>query len=841
VLIALLVIAAQGQADRPVTWEQDLNYLAGLAPADAVAQQDAIARVRTEVEGWLKLHPESKISLAAAPSRPWDQAQTLAQIHLLHDAVASIMQADPSHPFHLGAVQVNVTASVSELSTLSDSIDQTEMAKRNEVNAALAMENLPGVSIEHFYSGRNQEQISVHGFNYLQVPLYVDGILMNDPYDGTLDFRQIPTTDIAEIQVAKGFSSPLLGPNAVGGAINIVTKEPQKKYEGEMLIGGYSGDGFLSSIRLGSRMGHYFVQGSLDWMQDDYIPLSGNFVTNVAQPNDQLNYSYSHDAKYTGRVGWTPNGKGEYVFTYLNQKAKDGMPLNTGNDPLNGNDCSPSTLTSATLYDCYLNTGGMYTFRSWAFWDKTTYYFHSDTPLGGKSSIKLRVFYDQYPNLMYFYSPPSTITAPPVYTAAMLNPEAITLYDDHSDGFSTEFDTKLARRNAISGSFFFKDDTHHEVPMITPTSGPTSLRDRQQIASIGLQDVISIAENLTGTVGMSFDHLDGMRATNSSTYDAFVSPQCPTNTNPDDYSACTPHQWAYNPQVSFAYSFKDSGRLFVGFAQKNRFPVLKDMYSFHMGRSIPNPNLKTEHSQNWEIGYSRTFAKNTLAQLEFFRSDLKDAIELIPAPLSLQAVYPGACTSPTNCSVNENASHETHQGAELTLHSTPVQKLTFDANYTYINKEIGGYSFPGLTTTGTEVYPCYSGDYLVTGTGSNAVQTTTPDNTCLTPTDLPKHKAVAMATLRLPLQVMLNSTLRYEGGNKAVDSYSVGSGKNSVYYIEAIPMSHFATWDVGGSVPLYKGAVFQAGVKNLLDRNYYQVLYIPEQGRSWFVNMRYRF
>jgi outer membrane receptor protein involved in Fe transport len=54
-------------------------------------------------------------------------------------------------------------------------------------------------------------------------------------------------------------------------------------------------------------------------------------------------------------------------------------------------------------------------------------------------------------------------------------------------------------------------------------------------------------------------------------------------------------------------------------------------------------------------------------------------------------------------------------------------------------------------------------------------------------------------------------------------------------------MSHFATWDVGGSVPLYKGAVFQAGVKNLLDRNYYQVLYIPEQGRSWFVNMRYRF
>jgi iron complex outermembrane receptor protein len=835
-----LAVAAPGQADRPATWSQDLDYLKGLSPADAVSQQDAIVRIRTEVESWLKAHPESKISLAAAPTRPWNQAQTAAQIHLLHDAVASIMQEDPSHPFHLGAVQVNVTASVSELSPLSDSIDQTEMAKRNEVNAALAMENLPGVSIEHSYAGRNQETVSIHGFNYLQVPLYVDGILMNDPYDGTLDYRQIPTTDIAEIQVAKGFSSALLGPNAVGGAINIVTKEPQKKYEGEMLMGGYSGDGFLSSLRLGSRMGNFFVQGSLDWMQDDYIPLSGNFVTNVAQPNDQLNYSYSHNAKYTGRVGWTPSGKGEYVFSYMNQKAKDGMPLNTGNDPLIGNDCDPANLNSSTLYDCYTNTGGRAAFRSWAFWDKTSYYFHSDTPLDGKSSIKLRVFYDQYPNLMYFYNVPNTITAPPVYTPAMLNPGFITLYDDHSDGFSTEFDTKLVHRNTISGSFYFKDDTHHEIPMSTPTSGPTSLSDRQQIASIGLQDVILIAENLTATVGMSFDHLDGLRATNGGTYYAFISPLCPTNTNQDDYSACTPHQWGYNPQVSVAYSFKDSGRLFVGFAQKNRFPVLKDMYSFHMNRGIPNPNLKTERSQNWEIGYSRTFARNTLAQLEFFRSELKDAIESIPAPQSLQNEYPTEpCTNPNNCTINENASQETHQGIELTLHSTPVQKLTFDANYTYINKEIGGYSFPGLTTTGNG--PCYSGGYLVTGTGSNAVPTTTPDNTCLTPTDLPKHKAVAMVTLRLPYQAMLNSTLRYEGGNKAVDSYSVGSGKNSVYYYEAIPMSHFATWDLGGTVPLYKGAVFQAGVKNLLDRNYYQVLYIPEQGRSWFVNMRYSF
>ena len=38
-----------------------------------------------------------------------------------------------------------------------------------------------------------------------------------------------------------------------------------------------------------------------------------------------------------------------------------------------------------------------------------------------------------------------------------------------------------------------------------------------------------------------------------------------------------------------------------------------------------------------------------------------------------------------------------------------------------------------------------------------------------------------------------------------------------------------------------KGATVQAGVKNMLDRNYYQALDYPEEGRNWFINLRFRF
>jgi outer membrane cobalamin receptor len=93
-------------------------------------------------------------------------------------------------------------------------------------NAAQALDYLPGVSIQHIAANRNEAGIMVRGFSSRgQVPLYIDGIPISVPYDGYLDFNRYLTSDIGEIQVARGYSSPLLGPNALGGSINMVTEE----------------------------------------------------------------------------------------------------------------------------------------------------------------------------------------------------------------------------------------------------------------------------------------------------------------------------------------------------------------------------------------------------------------------------------------------------------------------------------------------------------------------------------------------------------------------------------------------------------------------------------------
>ncbi|HEV3061534.1 MAG TPA: hypothetical protein VGY48_25010 [Vicinamibacterales bacterium] len=56
-----------------------------------------------------------------------------------------------------------------------------------------------------------------------------------------------------------------------------------------------------------------------------------------------------------------------------------------------------------------------------------------------------------------------------------------------------------------------------------------------------------------------------------------------------------------------------------------------------------------------------------------------------------------------------------------------------------------------------------------------------------------------------------------------------------------LPVASFTTVDVGGRMPIRSGISVQAGVKNLLDANYYYWKGFPEAGRAAYVTIRYAF
>lgn len=832
----LLLCSARGlqaQMDHPQTWAEDIAYLESFGPSEAASQHEAILRIRTEVAAWISAHPESGIQLQKLPALPFGSEAAASELKELRTAVEAILLNDPSHPFHLGVTEVEVSAALSPVSPTTESITQEEIQVHDATNVAKAIDLLPGVEIQHLANNRNETAFMIRGFSSNgQVPLYLDGIPIYVPYDGYIDLNRFITSDIGEIQVARGFSSPLLGPNALGGTVNLVTREPSRRLEGDTAMGTGSGNGLLSSLRLGTRQTRLLAQGSLDWLQADFVPLSGNFhyatggyayltpgnslntAGNVPYAlTDEENQSSTRDEKWSGRMGWLPKLGGEYVFSYINQKGQKGVPLYQGANP----------------------NAKFANFWEWPYWNKDSYYFLSDTGIGEQSSIKFRVFYDQFRNSIDMYDN-SQYNSMKNYNTKQGSGSEISSYDDHTDGASAEFNSRLVKRNVIGASFFFKDDTHNEKGIypgaaslgVYPAEYNPVKELRDQQFSTGIEDMITLTAKLHATVGFSADHLKGLKA---ETYNAYGQPkagvyantellpyQCasaPANTS---WGGCTAHFWNFNPQASMTFAASAADILFVTYEDRGRFPTLKQRYSAGMGSALPNPELTAEHSQNWTIGYTRIVTSKITVDAQLFRSDLRNAIEsaLVADPEYNAATDPkdanGLCPNNSSvglCSQNINIGEETHEGVEVAVHLNPISWAQVNTSYAYLNREIGSAAPP-------------SGDSL--------------SSPLVLPTGLHKNKAIAIASVRLPYQVRGFVTVRYEGGITLQDTSFAATSPLHQPHGEAV-----ATEDLALAVPVRAKFEAQAGVRNLLDRNYFYTAGYPEEGRNWFLNLRYRF
>ncbi len=83
-----------------------------------------------------------------------------------------------------------------------------------------------------------QSDLSLRGCTFNQVLILLDGVRVNDPLTGHFN-HQIPVAlhDIRRIEIIRGASAALYGPDAVGGVVNIITKT----FDGISGPGGFSG------------------------------------------------------------------------------------------------------------------------------------------------------------------------------------------------------------------------------------------------------------------------------------------------------------------------------------------------------------------------------------------------------------------------------------------------------------------------------------------------------------------------------------------------------------------------------------------------------------------------
>ena len=110
------------------------------------------------------------------------------------------------------------------------SLDARDLDARGVRSLADALEQLPGVTTSDELGATAQLDVSLRGFQVspvIGVPqgvtVYVDGVRANEPDAHEVNFDLLPLEDVERVEVVYG-PSVLLGRNALGAAVNLVTR-----------------------------------------------------------------------------------------------------------------------------------------------------------------------------------------------------------------------------------------------------------------------------------------------------------------------------------------------------------------------------------------------------------------------------------------------------------------------------------------------------------------------------------------------------------------------------------------------------------------------------------------
>ncbi len=480
--------------------------------------------------------------------------------------------------FTLG--EVVVTTQRDYLQGTVDQLDDKCLRQFNRDDLAEALDLLPGITVSRT-GARNERTIFLRGFDVKHVPLFMDGIPIYVMYDGYSDYGRFTTFDISQIEVSKGAASVLYGPNTMGGAINVVTKRPQKPFEANAGIGVASGDTTTAYANFGTIQGKWYLQGGASYVDRDHYTLSSDFKPTEAEDGDNRENSYLTDKKVNFKVGFQPRSGDEYAFSYSRQEAEKGNPPYAGDDP-----------------------SQKIKYWQWPQWDKESYYFNSNTRIGEKSYVKTRLYYDIYDNSLFGYDDAT-------YSSQDRKSSFKSWYNDDTAGGSVEIGTTLLGRNNLKTALHYKKDRHKQHD-----EGEPEQTFRDEYYSIGLEDTITLNNRWSLLAGASYDWQIALEAQD---YDSDTG----------DFSAFeTQDASAFNPQVSLFYDVSDTSTAYVAMARKSRFPTLKDRFSYRFGTTVPNPGLDPEIATNYDVGYKMTKDRFTF-QGAVFLSDVEDYIQFV--------------------------------------------------------------------------------------------------------------------------------------------------------------------------------------------------------------------
>ncbi len=523
--------------------------------------------------------------------------------------------------------------------------------------------------VPNFYSGNSGDQRNVTSIRGIattsydpSVVTYVDGV-----NQFTLDTYISQLLDVERIEVLRGPQGTLYGRNAMGGVINIITRQPSNRTEGfaELNIGNYGQQRYSANVRFPLIKDKLFIGAS------GFYDKSNGYYTNEFN-NTHFDKHEIFMGNYFLKYLLNPHWSSVINIKYQNNKNNGAFPLVNGvdeafNNSYNVNQNAIGTMIDHTLDASFsiIHKGRGINFSSQLAWQHNYRYYNS--PLDGD------------------FSPVDAVTIINNYGKPWNDVKALT----HEFRFSSPTN-KSSVFNWTAGTYFFhqyqpnKQATHFgkDAGLLgVPDSNFSTINTteaRNSGFAIYAQANYHLTKKLALTAGIRYDYehknLNVLGEYQKDGQDPF--------TTLNDTAAAVNFS-AVSPKLALQYSLSANSYIHISYTRGYRTGGLTQLSSDPS--QPPLYPYKPEYSNNMELGIKNNFLQDKLQlNITAFLTYVNNA--QVPT-----LILPDAIT------VTKNTGALNSKGVELEFAAKPVKGLQIDYNFGYTHAQ---YSSLKLASNG---------------------------------------------------------------------------------------------------------------------------------------------
>ncbi len=152
----------------------------------------------------------------------------LAATSFILPAAAPIFAANADESDTIVVTATRSAQSLGDVALSTTVITGGDIAERQSIAVVDLLRNVPGVTVAANGGLGGITSVFIRGANSDHTVALIDGVKINDPAtpSGGFDFGNLLTGNLERIEVVRGSQSVLWGSQAIGGVVNIITKEP---------------------------------------------------------------------------------------------------------------------------------------------------------------------------------------------------------------------------------------------------------------------------------------------------------------------------------------------------------------------------------------------------------------------------------------------------------------------------------------------------------------------------------------------------------------------------------------------------------------------------------------